>query len=178
MHKAIVSAENLSFKNQRYTWSDSDDDDDVLSRALKAQSEYVKDESTKRITPGKNYDSSDFEPSDDEYEVKRFQDRWEIVLESYPSDFFDTEEAQMIRPVGIERMTFGKQRKKAYKGIPVNETNNKDMQHICETLYSNKGDTYGNFKTCMSQLARLAIATDREKREDSGTKVNSSRFSQ
>jgi len=103
--------------------------------------------------------------------VTSFEDRWLLQLAKHSDDFFESEEARMEAPVGIVNTSTGRQRKKAYNGVGVDQTNNKDIAFVCKHLYTEKSETYENFKIAVGQLARLAIATkcvDKEGLWDSG----------
>lgn len=160
--------ENDRFKNSRTNFDDedSDDEDGVLAQALQAQTEYAKDKSILRVTPGKKYSRDESDHSVSEHDVTSFEDLWMLELSKYDDKYFDTEEAQMAAPVGIVNTGTGGQRKKPYKGVGVNKENNKDIAFVCQYLYTEKGDTYENFKIAVGQLARLAIAANCVEKND------------
>lgn len=159
----VTHEENEEFETERVQWDDTSDldgDDDELMRTMRIQ-----EARRQQIMRKAHLDENAFE-------ITSFKENWINTYLGCDSDFFATAEARLAAPLGTRVLMNGKKRKNNYKGVIVNEKNNKDIAYVYERTFkraardAHQCEQYNNFKTCMGQLVRCAVANDKLDLED------------
>lgn len=164
----VEVGDDQAFERERIQWADDSDldEDDQLMRTIKIQ------ESRRQSQIAASDDRTEDGLTGDTYKVTSIKDNWENTYLCLDPDYFSTPEARLEVKLGHKILVSGKKKKNNYGGLAVNQTNNKDVALVYERVFKRRGDNatdsdqYHNFKTCIGQLIRCAIANEKIELED------------